>query len=318
MIFLKTRGSKSQSTHMAAVNPILLLNNLILVPDALQLGRFVRSIEQPHQDFCSVLDSAIPPTAVIDNTLSDFQAATKHSSSSSFLAKLTKLFSSTFSNENTTSLDLSAKILRTYQLKNSRTWFYEALKHREAKEWIENAIRDGVNAYFIVGYHTVQELKVCHQGENKGIVAGGVSLEPNMALGLGVVPDTLNATVSGTKKDEHSGKLSFTAGTSSEHAFGIQYRKLKFRWFSSKTVEQAKLEEGNSWKVLWNLRGSKKDEDDVVEVEFDEGDDGEGGLGDWKKQVLENGFCYVFQEDDGSGEDEQEEDEEDMYEDEEQ
>ncbi|KAK5993581.1 hypothetical protein PT974_07015 [Cladobotryum mycophilum] len=57
----------------------------------------------------------------------------------------------------------------------------------------------------------------------------------------------------------------------------VQYRKLVFKWFSSKTLENAELEHGNRWTVAAVFRGGENvDEKNVLEVALtDENDDEE-------------------------------------------
>lgn len=65
----------------------------------------------------------------------------------------------------------------------------------------------------------------------------------------------------------------FAFSSPGEQIYAIQYRKIKFSWFSSPKIEKSFLEPDNRWKVFWEAgtRGDESDEeeeDDVLEVDF--------------------------------------------------
>lgn len=56
-----------------------------------------------------------------------------------------------------------------------------------------------------------------------------------------------------------------------EQVFAIIYRKVKFKWLSSRTISNMSLEPNSRWKTCWDWRGEDdedddEDEDDVLEA----------------------------------------------------
>jgi hypothetical protein len=87
--------------------------------------------------------------------------------------------------------------------------------------------------------------------------------------------------------------------------YAVQYRKLRFKWYSSRNLEKATLEKDNRWKLSPEARGDDDgDEDDVVEVLLDDG----LGTKDGNMFISEGGadeFVLDFEEVDSDDEDEE-------------
>jgi hypothetical protein len=58
-----------------------------------------------------------------------------------------------------------------------------------------------------------------------------------------------------------------------EQIYAVQYRKVRFRWFSSRDLERAALEKGKQWKVHGSLRGQEVGTNDVLEAAISEDED---------------------------------------------
>ena len=54
-----------------------------------------------------------------------------------------------------------------------------------------------------------------------------------------------------------------------EQIYAVQYRKVRFRWFSSRNLDRAALEKGR-WKVHGSLRGQEVGTNDVLEAAISE------------------------------------------------
>ena len=61
-----------------------------------------------------------------------------------------------------------------------------------------------------------------------------------------------------------------------EQIYAVQYRKFRFRWFSSRDLDRAALEKGNRWKVHGSLRGQEVGTNDVVEATISDDEDSDG------------------------------------------
>jgi len=53
-----------------------------------------------------------------------------------------------------------------------------------------------------------------------------------------------------------------------EQICAIQYRKVRFKWFSSRDLDAAMLEKKIRWKSDWNVRGQEPGINDVLEVDL--------------------------------------------------
>lgn len=57
--------------------------------------------------------------------------------------------------------------------------------------------------------------------------------------------------------------------TQGESIWALQYRKIKFKWFFSRNIDQAFLEAGARWKIVGE-RSDDDEEEDVVEAVWEE------------------------------------------------
>jgi hypothetical protein len=55
-----------------------------------------------------------------------------------------------------------------------------------------------------------------------------------------------------------------------EQVCTVQYRKVRFKWFSSSDLDKTSLEKNSRWKVYWNVRGQENGTNDVVEADLQE------------------------------------------------
>ncbi|KAK7536633.1 hypothetical protein IWX49DRAFT_593626 [Phyllosticta citricarpa] len=79
-----------------------------------------------------------------------------------------------------------------------------------------------------------------------------------------------------------------------EHIFAVQYRKLRFARFSSRKVEDTRLEGRNRWKMYLGARGDEDDSEETLSVGVDEG--AEAGFGSSRYASGDfGGECFVYQ-----------------------
>jgi hypothetical protein len=139
---------------------------------------------------------------------------------------------------------------RTYQLDNSGEWFSNACKTKGARTWLQSAIKDGCKVY-------------CQSDTMSSLIH-------LFARRLG--PGTPKiASIASTHRDVNvtlkSGQIHQRTYTArGDGMYAVQYRKLRFKWYSSRDLEKATLEKDNRWKLSPEARG-----DDVVEVLLDDG-----------------------------------------------
>lgn len=113
---------------------------------------------------------------------------------------------------------------------------------KRAQKWYETTIKYGWNVYMIVGIHTVQESSIRISDLENRVAA----LDAH--LGTGNVGVTLGSPNAG------------------EIVFAVQYRKVRFSWFSNRKLEHGVLNARcNRWKVIpISGRADENDEDDNI------------------------------------------------------
>lgn len=117
--------------------------------------------------------------------------------------------------------------------------------------------------YLTVGYHAIVDARVY---EKRG------ELVSRQAQAAQEGSNSLVATLDSSNSHERS------FGAPGEQIYAVQYRKLRFNWFSSRHVDKAELERDNRWKVSLGLRGGdNRNVDDVLEAYLADGMEAKGG-----------------------------------------
>lgn len=166
---------------------------------------------------------------------------------------------------------LIADKVEIYQLCQSREWFKSAYTEERARLWMQDSVEDSYAIYLIVGYcilHDARHTEAVNSAESFG---GSVQLPvASAATAFGVdalLGDTLDISGSGSRK--HTSAQLTVALSKGKRVGGVQYRKVKFSWYSSK-IEKASLARDNRWQVHWGVRGEEdEDEEDIIEADLD-------------------------------------------------
>lgn len=251
-----------------------LIQNSLLHIDTVKLGRLVLNAKHPQQAFYDPFDS--PPEFTVKQQ-DNFQGTLSLSKNSQLRSRLTALLLVSYENRDANAITLAATQAKTYQLLNSGAWFRKACSSAETRQWFEDAIGDGdgSNVYLVVGYHTITDARVTKTTISGGTTSGGVHLRGSSLVG-GTTPsptamvNALNSRVNSTRDVNNRSEKSFDAP--GEQIYAIQYRKVEFKFFSSRSLEKASLERDNRWKTFWSddVRGSlpTEVEDDVLEADL--------------------------------------------------
>jgi len=232
---------------------------------SIELGRLVVDVYSPWQDFCPSASVALTKADITVNSSLRIRDILDKSEGTQFHLRLTNFLTSYCQTEKAALSTVVAPEAASYILLNSRLHLGRLCKDQVTRDWLEAIIAEGWNAYMIVGIHTVKDAKITHSHQN--------AVETKASIQLPV--DTLAAPGAGTITSGDIANLDVGAAKWRAPGVAIQYRKLKFKWFSSRTLESANLEKGNRWKVC--LLGDTpepgedvEDVEDVVEVEFEE------------------------------------------------
>ena len=180
--------------------------------------------------------------------------------------------SSSFSKRTGTKSRLSAERVQTYALDNSGSWFESATKLQETRQWLESAIDQGDDVFLVVGYHTVVDARIAVSSSKAQARGGALELPVGLSLAAaGVVAplgDSINPEI-GLRREEGSG-ISEQFIAPGEQVCALQYRRVRYRFLSSKKIENASLAKSPRWAVLDRCRDETEGEDDIIEVETED------------------------------------------------
>lgn len=244
--------------------------NEFLAPDAVSLGRLVRSVESPQQDFYAPNISLITEENVAQVRYEEFQETLDRTEGSKLHTFLTNLFSISSSGTKSASSEIQSTACVTYQLKNSGDFFAQLCDDPTARKFLDRAFRFRKDVYLVVGLKTLQDAKVVLQSERKKDTEISIEVPVEEALlAAGVpIPQGIIGGAGVTTGQSNSASISSRFQVPGEKVIAAQFRKLKFKLFSSREVDNAFLEDGNRWKVYaGGQRGEEISDDDDKETD---------------------------------------------------
>ncbi|RPA98566.1 hypothetical protein L873DRAFT_1686870 [Choiromyces venosus 120613-1] len=236
-----------------------ILGDTLLPLGSVKLGRLVLNAKAPLDDF---YDQPTTPTPLAQDQ-KNFELIQKNSKYSKLRAHVSRLLYMNYEDQHKDAAALTGTKAKTYKLENSGEWFREACKTTETRKWLEGAIEDGSSVYLVIGYHTIFDPQFhVKEGMVVNQALGGTATSPSPTP----TPTEPGGAGFDTIRDASS-KNYVTITTLGEQIYAVQYRKLEFKGFSSRTLDKLTLERGNRWKVFWGLRGVEDTgDDDVVEA----------------------------------------------------
>jgi hypothetical protein len=269
-------------------------NSLLLPLESVTLGRFVTSIEQPLEGYYQP-PLATPPTEIVSKL--DYAEHDQQSSRANYGASMTSLFSAVFSKRAASQVRVEPRCFKTYALDNSETHFDEAIALPKTKKWIENAAIRGRTIYMIVGFCTMTDTRFVQTSAREQGTQGQVTAPVSLSLAAAgaVVP------FAGLVDPSAQGGFASFAGNETrifapgEQICTIKYREVKYKWLSSRTLENSRLSKTRQWCCMeGDRRDAYEDEDDEDEdaIEVDIKDAENLGNG-WTAAESEEGFIYV-------------------------
>jgi len=247
-----------------------LIYHTFLSVESIRLGRLVRNVDEPQSDYLDP-DCDLHPESVIITPHLRYEEVQQNLTDKSFTAVLTRLMSASRARRNKAYTHVTTDRVTTYQLGNSGSWFKSAIKTETAREWIKESLDQGDDIYVVVGYHTMLDAQVVEGAadalESSGQLGLPVTEVALAAMGV-MVPlgDIADPGVAGSNIKKQGIQRQFVAD--GEQICAVQYRKVRFKWFSSRDLDTALLEKETRWKMYWNIRGQEIGTNDVVEVEL--------------------------------------------------
>jgi hypothetical protein len=239
--------------------------------DDILLASFVPTLENPHQD---ALDPLITPKKGEDykiRGLTDFKDKISNNSHVTLRSQLSKLFTLSHEGSQGKEFDISSISVHAYELTQPKIFFKELCKLQKVRDWIQQAIEDGDDIFFITGYYTFKDAKVQDQSHNSSNSKAKVGIHVKEILARGApvpsIGEAANLDTEAQRGTRSSTDESWTAP--GERIFGIWYRKVSFKWFKEKSGETAVMGRTNRWRMVSDDRADEV-EAEVVEVDLED------------------------------------------------
>ena len=257
---------------MASTN-LLLTQPLSL--DEIGLGLFVTSLDYPKQEY-------VQPDAVCESAkklLTNLNHVLDTERGMKLKVSLLDMLSASPASRSNLNTSLSSHTFTSYQLHKSDTYFRHACSEPAVREFLQTQAQRLFGKVFVVcGYKTLQDAHVNQSQGGSGSFEGGLALPASvvasaaaMAGGVPLPPivtpesdiDLLAIKAERDTKMQESAQYDAPG----EQVFAVQFRRVKFSWFSAKDASAgASLETGNRWK-LYGYRG--EGDQDGIEADLD-------------------------------------------------
>ncbi|PMD60979.1 uncharacterized protein K444DRAFT_628997 [Hyaloscypha bicolor E] len=243
--------------------------------EAFQLASLIPHLKQAEQDgfptprhkagedypeLTEPLDYRVQPQVNLGKLLEE-------SNDNTFKAKVTKILSTSFGKSSSNTNWLGPCEVRKYTLINPKLLFKDLIKCDSVREWLQDAIEDGVTkVYFVVGYYTVLDATILdstQQSSNYGVKTdvpvGDIVTHGATAL----IPGMLDLDVGGSVEHKVGHTTSRASYLQGERVYAFCYRKVKFSIFPlGSRAASAKLQQDNCWSLTADNRGEEDGEDD--------------------------------------------------------
>ena len=255
-------------------------NNVIwqsLLPlESVKLGRLVLNLDEPHQDYWDPACDLEPE--ILKRPQLRYLDVQNNATSAGLTAELTSLVSASHSNQKMRLSAVTTEQSTICQLANSSRWFKASLKDQDTRKWIEEAVRTGDDIYIVVGYQTMTDAKVTGDYGRLKEFQAKVQLPASEVAAIATGAITTFSDMADPSLDVHRHmddgvRKQFVAA--GEQIYAVQYRKIQFKWYSSRDLDRATLAKGNQWKVHATVRGQEVGTNDVIEATIADGDSDE-------------------------------------------
>jgi hypothetical protein len=248
----------------------VLLPQFFLPQSAIKLGRFVTNIDEPHRDYHD--PSPCKDFGVIEKIETHYDGTDTLGGHRNFGSELTAFLSSSISSRTKASIRITANLVKTYYLDNNGEWFRDAVRSEDVRKWIERTIDEGEDIYVVVGYHTALDARIVEQSREQKGLDGKLVMPISTALATsGVfVPfgDLADPGLAGSGGRAENRQRQFVA--QGEQIIAVQYRRVRFRFFSSKGVDKAMLAKEAIWERYDRPRYLQSDGEDMVEAALED------------------------------------------------
>ena len=253
---------------------ISILTQPLLSVNSVRLGRLVLDINAPWQDYRPKSPIQLTSEDVLVTPFLHINEVMEATHGTKFHANLSEAVSGSLAKQRTSIARITAPRGMTYTLFNSGDHFQRICRDADVRTWIEQAIKFGIHVYMVVGFITLTDAKVVGSIRTTSQMQGDASVPVTdiVTSGVGaIVPSTLGTILdSGIGVDKLIRDVAnATYYSPGEKVFALQYRKVKYEWFNSKSVDTAFLEKGNRWIIQGGYRETLEEEE-VIAADLEE------------------------------------------------
>lgn len=247
-----------------------ILTNVALSLGSVTLGSLVPNIHLPHKDAFAAVD--IDPTKdVQEHRQEAFKGLMNSSTSSSFKARISKLFSASANSASPTSNELATREGKIYELKSPKVMFKHLCTLKPTRDWLEDGIREGEKSYFIIGICTFFDGEISVSKAHSSGVSADIDVPVDGgALSGGTTLLAGDATTVGlSASHERNQENVFSSKVPGEQIYAVCYRRVKFMPFERKNVDTARLADGDCWAFRVDETRATAAEETFVLAELD-------------------------------------------------
>lgn len=250
------------------------LHSTFLTLTGVALGRLVTNVKNPSQDFWPENAAPLPQNEFDErpfNQLQNFLGKTIHVG---LRAKATHLLYGGVASQTSSSGELVAPESKVYSLLQPSSHFQRMCKDNATREWMERTLKR-CPIFLVVGLITVTQATVSQGRHEARQVSSSVAVPVTDIVTYGAstvllpanIGASLNVGLDTSAGHETHAVSSFIAP--GERVIGVQYRKIKFRLFSSNKAETSFLENNpHRWVMLFG--GDKSGSDNILEADFED------------------------------------------------
>lgn len=263
--------SNKGSIGAAMVGKVLLQSQLLPV-ESISLARFVVDMASPQRRFHDpIFDHPPQSTHHTQRDIQEHAQQYRNVKARGHLTELLQIFRGIGDNAEA---HIHATASISHELYQWDAVFKDACSLQATRKWIEGALEDGQDIYFVVGFRgfvdpiaseSISKLRV--KGGRVQVPASEVVQAniPGLTLG-GVLDPGVSASTTTARQNERS------FSSDGEMVYAVQYCKVKIKWYSSRKLETSSLGK-TRWQVHWGVRASDETvEDDVVDAAVEDND----------------------------------------------
>lgn len=235
------------------------------------MGRLVTTVKAPQSLYYPLGKCRFLKGDIYSVPSRDFHALNKKSKNSKLEAVLTSVASALFHSTDDLETKITNTICITYYLDNADGKFTKMCQDKGARTWFENAYKKRKHVYMVTAIQTLTEASMELTGSNTAEAKGSGTLPASKLAGNPNPARLGDPKVLAEHRTERHRETGFVA--EGEQIYAIQYRRVKFGFLSSRNMDEAYLEEGNKWRIMWKTMGAKKEANDVMEVTLGDADE---------------------------------------------